>query len=207
MKTQLKNNEKVIMTTWPHWFTLVFPGFVAFAGISGMIAIAIATGFLYALLGILVFALYFLYKYVERKNNLWAVTNLRVIDEEGVFSNNAKESPLDKINNVAYSQSLWGKMLGFGNVQIQTAAEAGSTTYYHVEKPGELKDAITQMQEEYKSHYARLQAAELVKGYETVRNPANSAVADELDKLFSLKEKGVISEDEYQQLKNKILNS
>ena len=37
--------------------------------------------------------------------------NLRIIDEQGVFSISAKESPLEKINNVTYHQSLTGRML------------------------------------------------------------------------------------------------
>jgi uncharacterized membrane protein YdbT with pleckstrin-like domain len=204
MKTQLKNDEKVVMETRPHWFTLIFPGFITLAGTGGCIALMLAVG-PFALLGILIFALYFLYKFIERKNNLWAVTNLRVIDEEGVFSNNAKESPLDKINNVAFNQTLMGKMFGFGNVQIQTAAEVGATIYYNVEKPRELKDAITQMQEEYKVRIARLQANELVKGYE-LNTGKKTDVAAELEKLYGLREKGIITDEEYQRLKAKILN-
>ncbi len=65
-----------------------------------------------------------------------------------------------KINNVSFNQTLFGKIFGFGNVQIQTAAEVGATTYFNVEKPRELKDAITQMQEDYKYLIVRKQASE-----------------------------------------------
>ena len=81
---------------------------------------------------------------------MWAVTSLPFLDESGVFSNYAKESLFDKINNVAFSQSFWGKIFSYGNVQIFTAAETGSSTYYTVENPKRLKDTITLMQEEDK---------------------------------------------------------
>ena len=148
------------------------------------------------------------YKIVERKNNLWAVTNLRVIDEYGVFSLNSKESPLDKINNVSYNQSIWGRMFGYGNVQIQTAAEIGSTTYQMVERPKELKDTITRMQEEYKNFQILSQARELAKAMSTgAQKPSGTDVAAELEKLFKLKQRGILTEEEYSARKKKMLES
>src|SRR5665811_2573857 len=84
------------------------------------------------------------------RDSIWAVTNMRVIDESGFFSRYSKESPLDKINNVEYDQSLWGRMFGYGDVEIQTAAEMGDTTYKMIHYPKLLKDTITHAQEEYK---------------------------------------------------------
>jgi membrane protein YdbS with pleckstrin-like domain len=83
---------------------------------------------------------------LDRGSNIWAVTDQRVIDEFGIISHNSKESPLDKINNVSYGQSLWGRMLGYGTVQIQTAAEMGETTYELVSRPRLLKDTIVKAQ-------------------------------------------------------------
>ena len=75
---------------------------------------------------------------------------MRVVDESGYFSRHSKESPLDKINNVEYDQSIWGRIFGFGDVDIQTAAELGETTYELIHHPKLLKDTITHAQEEYK---------------------------------------------------------
>ena len=87
--------------------------------------------------------------------NIWGVTNLRVIDENGVFTITAKESPLDKINNVSYQQSVMGRIFNYGDVQIQTAAELGETIYPLVHQPRKLKDAITTAQEDYKQNFIR----------------------------------------------------
>ena len=145
---------------------------------------------------------------IERNRNLWAVTDLRIIDEYGVFSLNSKESPLDKINNVSYNQTFWGRIFGFGNVQIQTAAEIGSTTYCNVEKPKELKDTITQMQEDYKKTQIHNQAAELAKAIVSEsKNSARSNAADEVEKLYDLKQRGILTEEEYNARKKKLLES
>lgn len=201
MKTELKKDEKVIFLSEPHWFILVSPAVVAFIGLI----IGISVGGKGILISVVCLA-YLAYKVRERKNNLWVVTNLRVIDEFGVFSSNSKESPLDKINNVTYSQSFWGKMWGYGNVQIQTAAEIGSTTYFAVDNPKKLRDTITQMQEEYKHHQIRKQATELASAIAGGQNNKID-VAAELEKLHNLKERGILTEAEFNTRKAKILNS
>lgn len=124
-----------------------------------------------------------------------------------MFSNNTKESPLDKINNVSYLQSFWGKIFGYGNVQIQTAAEIGSTTYFAVENPKELKDTITDMQEEYKQHQIKKQANELANAIVEGQQNNKTDVATELEKLYELKLKGILTDEEYNNRKTKILNS
>lgn len=209
MKTQLKKDEKVVMKTKPHWFTLIVPSFITLIGsVTGiLVSLNIASIGTYGLIIDVVFIGYFIYKISERNHNLWAVTNLRVIDEFGVFSNNTKESPLDKINNVTYRQSFWGKIFGYGNVQIQTAAEIGSTTYFTVEKPKELKDAITSMQEEYKHQQISTQATELASVILSGQQSNRTDVASELEKLYELKQRGILTEEEYSTRKAKILNS
>jgi uncharacterized membrane protein YdbT with pleckstrin-like domain len=202
MKTKLKKDEKIIMETKPHWLTLV--GSFLLMLIGSILGIIVGS---YALLLVLVLVGYFIYKIVQRNNNLWVVTNLRVIDEYGVFSNNTKESPLDKINNVSYLQSFLGRIFGYGNVQIQTAAEIGSTTYFSVENPKELKDSITQMQEEYKQNQIKKQANELANAILEGQQNYKTDVAAELEKLYELKQKGILTEEEYNNRKTKTLNS
>ncbi|MEI6684046.1 MAG: PH domain-containing protein [Bacteroidota bacterium] len=201
MKTKLKKDETVALLIRPHWFTLVFP--VLLTAIS-MIPAILFQGYAYILpLGMVC---YLGYKVTQRNNNIWAVTNLRVIDEEGFFSQHSKESPLEKINNVTYEQSVWGRIFGYGNVQIQTAAEVGSTVYHMVEKPKALKDMITQMQEEYKKTQIMSQARELAKAIATGNQGfQNRVVADELEKLYELKQRGIITESEFNAGKNRIL--
>jgi uncharacterized membrane protein YdbT with pleckstrin-like domain len=202
MKTLLKKDEIIVMKTKPHWYTLGIPFLIMLTGFL--------VGFLiggYAFIVTLLSIGYFYYEIVKRNNNLWVVTNLRVIDEFGVFSNNSKESPLDKINNVTYKQTFWGKIFGFGNVQIQTAAEIGATTYFAVERPKELRDSITRMQEEYKGLQIKNQATELANAIVAGQKSRGTDVATELEKLYELKQKGILTEEEYKNRKDKILNS
>lgn len=202
MKTELKKEEKIIIETKVHWITLVFPSIITFLSLL----LGIVAGQFGYYIAILCFV-YLIYKIIERKNNIWIVTNFRVVDEYGVLSSNSKESPLDKINNVSYNQSLFGKMFGYGNVQIQTAAEVGSTTYLSVENPKELKDTITKMQEEYKHNQITKQASELAKAIVTGQQNNSNDISSQIEKLHELKQKGILTEEEYNNRKAKILNS
>lgn len=189
MRTALKTNEQIILETRHHWLVLAVP-FLATAALTALLLIYLPK-FWYA---DFVFLLYFFIKVYQRNCNLWAVTNLRIVDEEGVFSRYSKESPLDKINNVSFRQSFMGSIFGYGDIEIQTGAEAGSTTYRFVQRPDKLRDAITTAQEAYTTQRGRPAA------------PADKAgFSAELEKLFELKQKGILSEEEYQKRKSKML--
>jgi len=200
MKTVLKKDEKIALEIKLHWFTLLVAFLISITLIISGLFIP-KYGLLLSFAGMIIIT----YKIIARNNNLWVVTNFRIIDEKGVFSSNSKESPLDKINNVSYHQSFWGKIFGYGSVQIQTAAEIGATTVNMLENPKLLKDTITLMQEEYKQYQISKQANELANAIIASQKKENNDVADELEKLYSLKEKGVLTEEEYEAQKAKIL--
>ena len=163
MKTSLRKDEQLIFETRKHWFFLIIPTLIA-------MALIILSLYLYFLLEEskswylaipVVSVLYFIYRYYTWKNDLWAVTNIRVIDESGVFTINSKESPIDKINNVSYHQSVLGRILGYGDVQIQTAAEMGETSYSNISHPKRLKEALSSAMELYKDSQLNKQAYKL----------------------------------------------
>ena len=100
-----------------------------------------------------------LWRWLAWRSDLWAITSQRVIDESGVLSVRAEDSPLDKINNITCTQSLWGRMLGYGALSIQTAAEIGSATLDTVARPMILKETILEQQERARRYVMSRQAA------------------------------------------------
>jgi uncharacterized membrane protein YdbT with pleckstrin-like domain len=158
MRTKLRDGERKIFETRAHWITVAKPFLVfllaavllilSFALIKERTAIGQAArwacGVILAAAG-----LNFGYREWFRRRDIWAVTNLRVVDEQGIFRRYSKESPLDKINNLSYDQSLSGRIMNYGDVEIQTAAEDGATIYRKVAKPKQLKEAIAHYRDEY----------------------------------------------------------
>ncbi|MEW6196571.1 MAG: PH domain-containing protein [Bacteroidota bacterium] len=163
MRTELRKDEKILFETRKHWLALVVPVLITLA----LIVLSIYSylkftdpGWWYLLIPIIAL-FYFLFRFYTWKFDLWAVTNYRVIDESGVFSVNSKESPIDKINNVSYYQSIFGRIFGYGDVQIQTAAELGETSYTSISNPKKLKEALSIAQEMYKEAQLNKQAYKL----------------------------------------------
>ena len=209
MRTELKTDEKKLIIIRQHWLKLVLP-FFAWLLLATVLLILQWFSASINLTIILVTAIYPLLEYVNWRHNLWCVTNMRVVDESGFFTRYSKESPLDKINNVEYDQSIWGRIFGFGNVDIQTAAELGETTYNLIHHPKLLKDTITLAQEEYKKTQIANQATQLAQAIartNTAAQPSQQMIADELHKLFELMQKGAITQEEYVAQKNKLMGS
>lgn len=206
MRSTLKKDERLLITIHQHWIKLLLP-FLTWLIIVILLFIFVQDHLEIVLIVALVTAFYPAYLYLEWNNNLWAVTNMRVIDESGFFSRYSKESPLDKINNVEYDQTLWGRMLGYGDVEIQTAAEMGDTTYKMIHHPKLLKDTITHAQEEYKNAQITNQAQQLASAIkQSMGTPAaNISVASEIEKLFHLMQQGAITQEEYIFQKDKLL--
>lgn len=50
-----------------------------------------------------------------------AITDQRVMSKAGVFRTEVKTTPLDKVNNVNVSQSFFGNMLDYGDIEVTTA--------------------------------------------------------------------------------------
>jgi uncharacterized membrane protein YdbT with pleckstrin-like domain len=208
MRTELKKDEKILIIIRQHWIRLVLPVFAWVLLAVLLIWLFGTTGFIITLIA----ALIPIFMYLDWKSNLWCVTNVRVVDEQGFFTRYSKESPLDKINNVEYTQNIWGRIFGFGDVDIQTAAELGETTYNLIHHPKLLKDTITHAQEEYKRSQITAQATQLAQAIAKsspvsaqAAAPTQQMIADELHKLFELLQKGAITQDEYLAQKNKLI--
>jgi membrane protein YdbS with pleckstrin-like domain len=211
MRTPLQKGEKILLVTYTSWTALVLPFLVSLAlvvvGIVIVLRVPSVWGWLVSVLGVV----YWLMRYAAWKVNIWVVTNFRVVDEAGLLTHYAKESPLDKINNISYDQRVAGRLFNYGHVEIQTAAEAGATDYYNVNHPKRLKDTITAAQAEYKNWQFSNQATQMAaamdaRGSAAAKAAGAPAIAQELERLFELKMKGALSEEEYNRAKTRLLN-
>src|SRR5258708_16558324 len=189
MRTPLQKGEKMLLVTYSSWTVLVMPVFIALAGIAAAILIVIKAGSAWGWLAAVVGLLYYLIRYWSWKVNLWVVTNFRVIDETGLLSHHAKESPLDKINNVSYDQTVMGRLFNFGHVEIQTAAEIGATDYFNVQHPKRPNNTITPARAGHQTWQYSNQAQQLAAALDSRSSaapPHAPHVAAELAKLSAL---------------------
>ena len=150
MRTKLQPGETVALIVRKHWLVLMKPAlFLAAVLLYLPVRHVRILGFEALLNYLLPYAAVvsgalFLYRYLDRKVNIWAVTDKRLIDEWGVLTHKSKENPLDKINDIVVEQTILGRLFGYGSISVQTAAKAGETIIEFVERPEQLKQTINE---------------------------------------------------------------
>jgi len=148
VRTKLQPGETVALVVRKHWVVLLKPAlFLAAVCLYVPVRHVKILGF-EALLNYLLpytvalSGVFFLYRYLDRRVNIWAVTDRRLIDEWGILTHRSKENPLDKINDIVVEQTILGRIFGYGSISVQTAATAGETIIEFVERPEDLKQTI-----------------------------------------------------------------
>ena len=72
----------------------------------------------------------------------YVITNRRVMQVGGVINKHSTDSSLEKINDAALSQSLFGRMFGFGDLDVLTASESGIERFRMIQDPIAFKRAM-----------------------------------------------------------------
>ena len=94
-----------------------------------------------------VFPLYtlaFLWRWFDWRNDYFAVSNRRITQRERIafLYESRKEAPLDRVQSINSVQGFLGRLLGYGNLTIETAAEVGSMLFDRIPSPNRMRQAI-----------------------------------------------------------------
>lgn len=152
LESLLAQNEKILRVARQHWFMLVraiFLEMVLLAVIAVLLTIATAIfplaaiGYLLLLVPLVLLARDFL----KWWNRQYVITTRRVIQIAGTFNKRVTDSSLEKVNDVKMLQSFFGRMFGFGDLEILTASEAGIDKLSWLEAPIEFKTAMLDAKE------------------------------------------------------------
>ncbi len=118
----LRPNEKVVFETKLHWLMLV-------------------KSLLWSWILLFIPSIFALLKILTTE---FVVTDQRIIIKRGILSKNVDEAPLNKVNNISLRQSIFGRMLNYGTLIVQTGATFGADTFPFVENASELKKQISE---------------------------------------------------------------
>jgi uncharacterized membrane protein YdbT with pleckstrin-like domain len=127
-------------------------------------------------------------------NRQYIVTNRRVIQTAGVFSKDVVDSSLEKVNDVKFSQSFWGRLFDYGDIEILTASEVGANVFRSIGEPIKFKTAMLNAKE-------RLSFDDEIG----VQTHVTSDIPALIARLDDLRKKGLISDAEFQQKKTELL--
>ena len=155
----LSTGERVSHRARQHWLVLLWGARIPIAAIIAALLLLIlsqnVTGTARDLLSILTAVLFigglaFLaWATLRYLNTEFILTNRRVVQVEGVVNKRATDSSLEKINDAVLTQSIFGRIFGFGDLDILTAAEAGIERFRMIIDPIGFKRAMLDAKHEY----------------------------------------------------------
>jgi uncharacterized membrane protein YdbT with pleckstrin-like domain len=131
-------------------------------------------------------------------NNEDILTDRRILQTYGVLGKTSVDSSLEKINDVVLNQPWLGRALGYGHLVILTASEAGQNTLWYLSSPLEFKRAMLDAKQA-RGHGPGAPAA----GGAPVARPS---AGERLAQLEQLRQQGLISSEEYQARRQRVLD-
>jgi uncharacterized membrane protein YdbT with pleckstrin-like domain len=203
----LADHERIIFDIKPHWIALATPvlwtiGFLVVwvlgynlakdqmddpGTVQNVLALAALVGIL--ILGVVPFLRWWFTYFV--------LTSDRLITRTGVIAKHSKEIPLERINDVTFNQSVIERMLGAGDLLVESAGERGQTRISNVRNPEQVQLTI------YKETEANQNR--MMRGGSGESAPAGDSIPEQIAALGRLREQGVLTEAEFLAKKQELL--
>jgi uncharacterized membrane protein YdbT with pleckstrin-like domain len=218
----LSEDEELIYDLRPHWLTLVVPTLITLAVVVAVGAawVVLPAGDLQqpAQLAVGVLGVVVLLATVVGRVLRWATTHLvltteRLIFRSGVVAKFGREIPLERINDVTFSQSLFERLIGAGDLLIESAGEQGQSRFSNIRDPEAVQlELYRQMEanDRRRAGYATTQPHHPVAHPAADRTPVPPTRApsplDDLERLADLRDRGAVTEEEFQRMKRELLD-
>jgi len=199
----LNESEEVVLDLRPHWAKLFFPVVWVVVAIAATAASSLLDAppvLIFALLAVLAVAVVLLLaRYVRWTTTNFVVTNERLIHREGIIAKKGIEIPLDRVQTIRFSQSVFERMIGAGDLLIESAGETGQNTFTDIRKPSTVQHIIYREIEAYENRRVDRMAGS--RGTAS----AGLSVPEQLEKLHHLLQQGAINPAEYEAQKARLL--
>lgn len=219
LESLLGEKEHILMAARQHWFTLAGSIFIEI-----LVILLILIGTVYAVIAVpeyqwwiilIGFVLILLpIASLTRDTMTWTnrqyiITNLRVMQIAGVLNKNVTDSSLEKVNDVKLEQSAFGRIFGYGDIEILTASELGVNKFNRIGDPIHFKTTMLNAKVELETEAepqlpASAPVTEMVS--EEQPAPAPMDVPVMIAQLAQLRHEGIITEEEFQQKKADLLS-
>ena len=198
-KKYLNDDEEIILDRRPHWLSLLGPGLALVAALVLAVWVSqnVDSDFaLFPALGLAVVALlYFLARYAQWLTTDFVLTTDRLIYRKGVLSRQGREIPLERLNDVSYKQTLFQRMMLAGDILVESAGEQGQSQYGHFARPQDVQNEIHR-------------AIEAAAARDAARMSGRRELSplEQLEKLEELRQRGVITQAEFEVKKANLLD-
>lgn len=199
----LNADETIAVDLHPHWWYFA----EAAAALIGSIILAIIAlsvlesgGFKTFVLWVLIAAIVLSAVWLVIRYMKWATTNFvitsdRVVFRHGVIAKSGIEIPLDRVNNVNFNQGIFERMIGAGDLLIESGGEDGQQRFTDVRHPERVQQVI------------HAQIGDTSRRRTSYGVPAGTSpdVAQQLERLEGLRDRGSITPEEFENQKRRLL--
>lgn len=194
----LADHEQIVYETRPHWVALVLPGLWTLAALVAIILVpGKTTGWTVLKIAIAVAWLWLaVIPAIRWRFTFFVLTTDRLITRSGVIAKRSKEIPLERINDVAFNQTILERIVGAGDLLIESAGERGQERITNVRKPERMQLMIYKEAEENSNRMMRGGAP---------AQAAASSIPQQIEALARLKEQGALTEQEFEAKKQELL--
>ncbi len=150
----LSPDETIKFETKPHWRALIAPAVVLIFTVFGFALLftwAVSQSDWLSWLrwpilvgAILILVLWAIGPFLRWLTTDYVFTDRRVITRMGIISKRGRDVPLSKINNVSFVVPALGRLLNYGELQIQSAGENEGLTIRDVPNVEEIQRDVYQ---------------------------------------------------------------
>jgi uncharacterized membrane protein YdbT with pleckstrin-like domain len=204
-KHLLADHEKLIFDLRPHWVAVIPPVLWTLAILAfWIVGYQIAKGQLdgsaesfaqnaVAIVSLVAFFFLAALPFLRWRFTMFVLTSDRLITRTGIISKHSKEIPLERINDVTFTQTVLERALGAGDLFLESAGERGQTRITNIRKPEQVQLMIYKETEENSNRMMRGGA------------PAGGSIPEQIEALARLREQGVLTEAEFESKKQELL--
>jgi uncharacterized membrane protein YdbT with pleckstrin-like domain len=195
----LKDNEAIVLDLRPHWWYFVRETVaLGLALLVGLLALVLGWPDwirLLAGIAILVSLGWATYSYLQWSRTHLILTTDRLIYRSGVLTRTGIEIPLERINTVFFRQTLLERTIGSGDLTIESAGEMGRQEFSNILRPLNVQNEI----------YHQMENNENRKFSKIGQPAAGPSIPEQIAQLDDLRQKGILSDDEFRRKKEELL--
>jgi len=203
----LHPQERLVLDLRPHWWTFT-PSLAALvAAVAAGIWVLAATDNqpLRVVMAVVVLAIlvWFVTRYVQWYTTELVLTTDRLIYRSGVIAKSGIEIPLDRINTIFFNQKIWERLIGVGDLMVESASATGAQHFDNMKQPSRIQNEIYLQKESLEDR--RRRRAESPAPPPPSAATADDDVAARILQLNELLEAGAITPEEYEAKKTELL--